>query len=129
MAIKQLRAVVAGSIASALTQTILAGLGYWFAGLQSVFLLMALTALTGMVPFVGPTLIWIPVCAWLVFVEGRLMAGAGLAIGTAWGGLLTHFAAGVFMQVLRPYKVGDFVTAGGITGTVKELRAGMSPRS
>lgn len=50
-----------------------------------------------------------------------LLAGAGLAIGTAWGGLLTHFAAGVFMQVLRPYKVGDFVTAGGITGTVKEL--------
>jgi small conductance mechanosensitive channel len=50
-----------------------------------------------------------------------LLAGAGLAIGTAWGGLLTHFAAGVFMQVLRPYKVGDFVTAGGITGTVTEL--------
>ena len=50
-----------------------------------------------------------------------LLAGAGLAIGTAWGGLLTHFAAGVFMQVLRPYKVGDFVTAGGVTGTVKEL--------
>ena len=50
-----------------------------------------------------------------------LLAGAGLAIGTAWGGLLQHFAAGVFMQVLRPYKVGDFVTAGGVTGTVKEL--------
>jgi small conductance mechanosensitive channel len=50
-----------------------------------------------------------------------LLAGAGLAIGTAWGGLLTHFAAGVFMQVLRPYKVGDFVTIGGVTGTVKEL--------
>ena len=38
-----------------------------------------------------------------------LLAGAGLAIGTAWGGLLTHFAAGVFLQVLRPYGVGDFV--------------------
>jgi small conductance mechanosensitive channel len=50
-----------------------------------------------------------------------LLAGAGLAIGTAWGGLLTHFAAGVFMQVLRPYKVGDWVTAGGVTGMVKEL--------
>lgn len=50
-----------------------------------------------------------------------LIAGAGLAIGTAWGGLLTHFAAGVFLQVLRPYKVGDFVSAGGVTGTVKEL--------
>jgi len=50
-----------------------------------------------------------------------LLAGAGLAIGTAWSGLLGHFAAGVFLQVLRPYKVGDFISAGGITGTVKEL--------
>lgn len=50
-----------------------------------------------------------------------LLAGLGLAIGTAWGGLLAHFAAGIFMQVLRPFKVGDFVTAGGVTGTVKEL--------
>jgi small conductance mechanosensitive channel len=44
-----------------------------------------------------------------------------LAIGTAWGGLLAHFAAGVFLQVLRPFKVGDFVTAGAITGTVREI--------
>ena len=50
-----------------------------------------------------------------------LLAGAGLAIGTAWGGLLTHFAAGVFMQVLRPFKVGDFVQAGGVVGTVHEV--------
>ena len=50
-----------------------------------------------------------------------LLAGAGLAIGTAWGGLLSHFAAGVFLQVLRPYKVGDYVSAGGVEGTVKEL--------
>ena len=50
-----------------------------------------------------------------------LLAGAGLAIGTAWGGLLAHFAAGVFLQVLRPFKVGDHVIIGGVTGTVKEL--------
>ena len=50
-----------------------------------------------------------------------LLAGAGLAVGMAWGGLLAHFAAGVFMQVLRPFKVGDFVQAGGVTGTVHEL--------
>ncbi|HEX2012130.1 MAG TPA: mechanosensitive ion channel family protein [Roseateles sp.] len=50
-----------------------------------------------------------------------LLAGAGLAIGTAWGGLLAHFAAGVFMQVLRPFKVGDFVQVGGVTGTVHEI--------
>jgi len=50
-----------------------------------------------------------------------LLAGAGLAIGTAWGGLLTHFAAGVFLQVLRPYKVGDHVIIGGVNGKVVEL--------
>ena len=50
-----------------------------------------------------------------------LLAGAGLAIGTAWGGLLAHFAAGAFLQVLRPYKVGDYVSAGGVEGTVREL--------
>lgn len=50
-----------------------------------------------------------------------LLAGAGLAIGMAWGGLLTHFAAGIFMVILRPFKVGDFITGGGITGTVDEI--------
>ena len=50
-----------------------------------------------------------------------LLAGAGLAVGTAWGGLLQHFAAGVFLQVLRPYKVGDHVLIGGINGKVTEL--------
>lgn len=50
-----------------------------------------------------------------------LLAGLGLAIGTAWGGLLTHFAAGAFLLVLRPFKVGDFITAGGVTGTVRDI--------
>ncbi len=45
----------------------------------------------------------------------------GLAIGTAMGGLLAHLAAGVFLMVIRPFKVGDFITAGGITGTVTEI--------
>jgi small conductance mechanosensitive channel len=50
-----------------------------------------------------------------------LLAGAGLAIGAAWGGMLGNFAAGAFMLVLRPFKVGDFVAVGGITGTIHEL--------
>ena len=50
-----------------------------------------------------------------------LIAAAGLAIGTAWAGLLANFAAGAFLLVLRPFKVGDFITAGGITGTVHEI--------
>jgi small conductance mechanosensitive channel len=50
-----------------------------------------------------------------------LLAGAGLAIGAAWSGMLGNFAAGAFMLVLRPFKIGDFVTVAGITGTVHEL--------
>lgn len=50
-----------------------------------------------------------------------LLAGAGLALGAAWGGLLSHFAAGLFLQVLRPYRVGDHVNLAGITGRVSEL--------
>lgn len=50
-----------------------------------------------------------------------LLAGVGIAIGAAWGGLLTNFAAGAFLVILRPYKVGDFITAAGVTGTVTEI--------
>jgi small conductance mechanosensitive channel len=50
-----------------------------------------------------------------------MLAGAGLAIGAAWSGMLGNFAAGAFMLVLRPFKVCDFVSIGGITGTVHEL--------
>ncbi|MCJ1883664.1 mechanosensitive ion channel family protein [Pseudomonas sp. LA21] len=50
-----------------------------------------------------------------------LIAAAGVAIGMAWSGLLANLAAGGFIIVLRPFKVGDFITAGGVTGTVKEI--------
>jgi len=50
-----------------------------------------------------------------------ILAAAGVAIGMAWSGLLANFAAGAFMIVLRPFKVGDFVSAAGTTGTVKEI--------
>ena len=50
-----------------------------------------------------------------------MLAGAGVAIGLAWSGMLGNFAAGAFMLVLRPFKVGDFVQIGGVLGTVHEL--------
>ncbi len=50
-----------------------------------------------------------------------LLAAAGVAIGMAWSGLLGNFAAGVFIIILQPFKVGDFVLAGGIMGTVEEV--------
>lgn len=48
-------------------------------------------------------------------------AAAGIAIGMAWSGLLSNFAAGVFMMFLRPVKVGDFVTVAGVTGHIREI--------
>jgi small conductance mechanosensitive channel len=50
-----------------------------------------------------------------------LLAGVGIAIGAAWSGLLANLAAGVFLLVLRPFKVGDFISAGGTLGTVDEI--------
>ena len=50
-----------------------------------------------------------------------LIAAAGVAIGMAWSGLMSNFAAGAFLVVLRPFKVGDFVSVGGVTGTVREI--------
>lgn len=50
-----------------------------------------------------------------------LVAGMGIAIGAAWAGLLANFAAGAFLVVLRPFKVGDYVIAAGVEGTVTEV--------
>ena len=50
-----------------------------------------------------------------------LVAGVGIAIGAAWGGLLSNFAAGAFLITLRPFKVGDYIAAGGVEGTVEQL--------
>jgi small conductance mechanosensitive channel len=50
-----------------------------------------------------------------------LLASAGLAIGLAWSGLLSNFAAGAFLMILRPFKVGDFISGGGVMGTVEDI--------
>jgi small conductance mechanosensitive channel len=50
-----------------------------------------------------------------------LLVGVGLAIGAAWSGLLANFAAGFFLLVLRPFKAGDYVEVGGVTGTVEAI--------
>ena len=50
-----------------------------------------------------------------------LLAAGGIAIGAAWSGLLANFAAGAFLVMFRPFNVGDFITAGGVTGTVEEI--------
>ena len=50
-----------------------------------------------------------------------LIAAGGVAIGVAWSGLLSNFAAGIFLVLLRPFKVGDSISAGGQSGEVTEI--------
>jgi len=50
-----------------------------------------------------------------------LIAAGGVAVGMAWSGLLSNFAAGVFLLILKPFKVGEAIAAGGVAGTVREL--------
>jgi small conductance mechanosensitive channel len=50
-----------------------------------------------------------------------LIAAAGLAIGLALQGNLSNFASGFMLVFFRPFKRGDFVTAGGSDGTVEEI--------
>jgi small conductance mechanosensitive channel len=50
-----------------------------------------------------------------------VLAATGVAIGMAWSGLLSNLAAGIFLVVLRPFKTGDYVTAGGVTGTIHSI--------
>lgn len=51
-----------------------------------------------------------------------VVAAAGLAIGFALQGSLGNFAAGVMLILFRPFKVGDFVEAGGVAGIVEEVQ-------
>jgi predicted PurR-regulated permease PerM len=74
------RAVVMAHLLAGLAQTVLAGIGFYFCGLGSVFLLMLLTFLGSMIPFVGAASVWISASVWLFFVEGRHVAGILLAV-------------------------------------------------
>lgn len=50
-----------------------------------------------------------------------VLGAAGLAIGLALQGTLSNVASGVMLLVLRPFKTGDFIDAGGLAGTVIEI--------
>ncbi len=94
------RAVVSGSLAPRLVQGLLAGVGFRVAGLQSVFLLTAITALTAMIPFVGAAIVWLPASLWLIFIDDRPTAGIALLI----------YGAGVIStidNVIKPWVLHD----------------------
>lgn len=51
-----------------------------------------------------------------------LIGAAGLAIGLALQGSMQNFAAGVMILVFKPFKAGDFIDAGGVTGVVENVQ-------
>jgi len=65
------RAVVLATLATAVTQAALAGLGFFIAGVDAVVLLMVLTAVLSMIPFIGAASVWLPVGLWLIFIDNR----------------------------------------------------------
>jgi predicted PurR-regulated permease PerM len=74
------RAVVVATLLSAAVQALLAGGGFWAIGMQSVFLLMVLTGLFALIPFVGAGVVWFPVVLWLFFVEERYLTSILLGL-------------------------------------------------
>jgi predicted PurR-regulated permease PerM len=79
------RAIVLATILSALIQGLTAGIGYYFAGMPSLVLLIALTSICALIPFFGTGIVWVPVCIYLAVYEERFVAAALLA---AWGVLV-----------------------------------------
>lgn len=51
-----------------------------------------------------------------------VLGAAGLAVGLAMQGSLSNFAAGVLIVLFRPYRVGDYIEAAGIGGTVESVQ-------
>jgi len=76
------RAVVSSIMLAALVQAILAGVGFYVAGLGKVFLLTLLTFFGALVPIAGAALVWGAASLYLLFFEKNTWAAAGLAL---WG--------------------------------------------
>ena len=74
------RAVVLATLLTAVAQGLLAGIGYRIFQLDNVFLLMVLTMVFALIPFIGAAAVWAPVCLWLFFYEGREFAAIALTI-------------------------------------------------
>jgi len=88
------RAVASASIVAALTQGILLGIGYYFAGLKGLYLLVILTMFASFVPLIGSAAIWMGCSLWL-YVDGHATAAIVLFI---WSLVCVLFAD----NVLKP---------------------------
>lgn len=84
-------------------------LGRFFGKL--VFYLVMVGALLGVLGSVGVN----------IAAFAAVLAAMGFAIGLAFQGTLSNFAAGIMLLVFRPFKIGDVITAAGITAKVDEI--------
>ncbi len=91
------RAVVLATLLSAIVQGLLAGIGYFFAGIGPVFLLTVLTMMLALVPFVGAAAVWVPTALCLAFVDDNIMAGISLAI---YGAVIVSMADNVIKPLI-----------------------------
>ncbi len=71
--------VLVGQIIIGLIQGVVAGIGYFIFGVPNALLLALLTALVGVIPLIGPWLVWVPIDAYL-FATGKTGPGIGLLI-------------------------------------------------
>lgn len=110
-------------------------IGRWVAGLLTRFVERSLTKANvdeTLVKFLGNivnALLLVLVCVAALRKLGidttsfaAVLAAAGLAVGLALHGSLSNFASGVMLVLFKPFKVGDFVDAGGSAGVVEEIR-------
>ncbi len=91
------RAVVIATLLSALVQGFLAGIGFYFCGIESVFLLTVLTSVFAMIPFVGAAAVWFPCSLYLYFFENELTSAISLAL---YGALIVSMADNVIKPLV-----------------------------
>jgi predicted PurR-regulated permease PerM len=95
------RGVVVAVLASAVAQGLLAGAGFYFALPDNapIFLLMMLTMVLAVVPFVGAAGVWIPTCLWIFFYKERLVDGQWVEGHPFTALVLAAYCAGVVSTV------------------------------
>ena len=107
------RAVVFGIVLTALAQGLLAGLGYWVAGIAAPALWGVITALVSLIPFVGPV-VWIGL-ALSLFAQGETQAALGLFL---WGALVVSWVDNLIrpLVISGPTKIPFLLVFLGVLG-------------
>ncbi|MGA0310800.1 MAG: mechanosensitive ion channel family protein, partial [Candidatus Puniceispirillaceae bacterium] len=109
--------------------------GFWLAGKASRLVVDSISKIDRIditiVPMIGALIRYAGMTLTLVVALGKfgvettsiiaVLGAAGLAIGLALQGTLSNVAAGLMLVFLRPFKIGDWIEAAGMSGTVREI--------